>query len=139
VIARSTNEKRHGRSRNTYQSYIQGHVLAVPNVPLTTLNTVVTPLDPNALADMVDVVLLSHAANAQQADEIAKRVRSVQVRPKVIVAWVKWLQVVYASHFPDLQLQTDTAALSYYESQQEMHVPVSVRQQTRFVEDENGS
>jgi hypothetical protein len=88
---------------------------------------------------MVDVVLLSHAKTAEMANDIAKRVRSVQVRPKVIVAWVKWLQVAYSSHFPDLQLHTDTAASSYYEDQQQVHVPVSVRQQTRFVEDERAA
>jgi hypothetical protein len=139
VIARSTNEPRHGRTRDTYQSYIQGHVLAVPNVPLATLDTVVTPLHPDALADMVDVVLLLHAKTAEMADDIAKRVRSVQVRPKVIVAWVKWLQVAYSSHFPDVQLHTGTAALSYYEDQHQVHVPVSVRQQSRFVEDERAA
>jgi hypothetical protein len=114
VIARSLNDKHNGRTRDTYKSYIQGHVLAVPNVPLNTLDRMVTPLHPDALADMIDVVLLSHAADAQTADDIAKRVCSVQVRPKVIAAWVKWLQVAYAIHFPDLQLHTDTAALSYY-------------------------
>jgi hypothetical protein len=31
VIARSSNEKHNVRTRDTYQSYIQGHVLAVPN------------------------------------------------------------------------------------------------------------
>jgi hypothetical protein len=139
VIARSLNEKHNGRMRDTYQSYIQGHVLAVPNVPLNTLDRMVTPLHPDALADMIDVVLLSHAADAQTADDIAKRVRSVQVRPKVIVAWVKWLQVAYASHFPDLQLHTDTAALSYYETQQDVHVPVSVRDQMHFVQGERAA
>ncbi len=123
-----------GRSRDTFQSYLQGHVVAVPNVPLDAWKNLVMPLRPEALADFVDVVVLSYARTPEEAAQMAQRIKCAQVRPKVIVAWVLWLADVIRKKYPDLHVGVDQQALRYYQSAQDVIVPVSVQQNTHFMQ-----
>ena len=52
VIARPANADA-WRTRDTYSSYVRGHVVAVPNPPLTHWQAMLTPLDPDSLAEHV--------------------------------------------------------------------------------------
>lgn len=136
IIARPAGMNTAGRNRDTFNSYLQSHVVAIPNVSLETWAKLVMPLQPDQLTDFVDVVILASARDSDEAKRMAERVRCAQIRPKVIVAWVKWLLPIYQTLYPDLHFEVDQEALQYYESTHDISVPVSLQENAHVVSDE---
>jgi hypothetical protein len=136
IICRAPSDPCRGRTRDTYGSYLQGHLVAIPNVPADAWKELISPVHPDALAELVDVVLLSHARTEDEALQMARRVRAVQIRPRVVVAWVRWLSQVYSNTSSDLALKIDGAALRYYEQQSDIHVPVACASNVYAIHDE---
>jgi hypothetical protein len=56
-----------------------GHVIAVPNPPVDELAELLVPCHPDALPEFFDAVLLAAARTREHAEEMAKRVKILQV------------------------------------------------------------
>jgi hypothetical protein len=92
------------RSRDTFVPFLMGHIFAVPNPPLKEWQDMLTPLDPAALVEYINVFLLYPARNAAEARRMAAKIRCLQVRPRVVAAWVPHLMRMYRENgnFADL-------------------------------------
>lgn len=88
----------------------------------------------DSLADYVEVVVLAYARTAEEAARMAQRVKCLQVRPRVIVAWVTWLSGVLRNKYPDLHFTIDDHALRYYKSVDDNEVPVALQRSTGFMQ-----
>jgi hypothetical protein len=111
----------------------------VPNVPLDAWQELVYPLLPEELADLMDVVVLAQARTPEEAARMAQRLRAAQVRPRVVVAWVRWLHEVYSRRPWQLNFQFRPGALAYWQGMNEVSVPVAVQQNVHFVQTDDDS